>query len=122
MSRGFAFAVIDLGVAYREDMDEAMELMRKVGAEMRRDETMGPKITDDIEIAGVDQWGDSAVVIRCRFKVLPLEQWGVRREFLRRMKQVFDAHGIEIPFPHLTVYPGQAKDGSTPALHIVNDG
>ena len=121
-SRGFAYAVIDVSVAYRESVDEVYAVMREVAAELRADRDLAGKIMDDIEIAGVDQWGDSAVVIRCRFKVLPLEQWGVRREFLRRMKQVFDAHGIEIPFPHLTVYPGQAKDGSTPALHIVNEG
>ena len=122
MSREFAYAVIDVGVAYREDTDEAMDLMRQVGAEMRQDEAIGPKILEDMEMAGVDKWDDSAVILRCRFKVPPLEQWGVRREFLRRMKQVFDAHNIEIPFPHLTVYPGQAKDGSAPALHIVNEG
>lgn len=119
MSRGFAYSVIDIGVAYRENTDEVMELMRQVGEEMREDEALGGKIMDAMEMAGVDRWDDSAVIIRCRFKVLPLEQWGIRREFLRRLKQVFDRHGIEIPYPHMTVYPGQAKDGSPPPLHVV---
>jgi len=119
MSRGFAQSVIDVGVAYREDTDQVVEVMRAVGRELRADETFGPKILDDLEIAGVDQWADSAVVLRCRFKVLPLEQWGVRREYLRRLKQAFDRHGIEIPFPHVTVYAGAAKDGTAPPFPLL---
>lgn len=119
MSREYAFSVIDVGVAYREDVDEVMAIMHEVAADLRRDEVFGPKIVDEFEMAGVDKWADSAVVIRCRFKVLPLEQWNIRREFLRRLKQVFDRKGVEIPFPHLTVYPGQPKDGMAPPLHMV---
>ncbi|WP_018508494.1 mechanosensitive ion channel family protein [Thiobacillus thioparus] len=120
-SRGFAYAVIDVGVAYRENVDEVYDLMRKVAAGLRADPILGGKIVDDLEIAGVDQWGDSAVVIRCRFKVMPLEQWGVRREFLYRLKKAFDAAGVEIPFPHLTVYAGQNKDGSAPPLRLLQE-
>lgn len=122
MSRGFAYSVIDVGVAYREDMDEVMKLMRHVGNGMREDEAFSGKILETMEMAGVDRWENSAVIIRCRFKVLPLEQWGVRREYLLRLKQVFDKHGIEIPYPHLTVYAGQAKDGTAPPLHIIQQG
>ena len=118
MSRGFAQSVVDVGVAYREDADEAMRIMRESGAQMRADPVFGPKILDELEIAGVDQWADSAVILRCRFKVHPLEQWNVRREFLRRLKKAFDAHGIEIPFPHLTVYAGTARDGTAPAFRV----
>ncbi|MEO8599481.1 MAG: mechanosensitive ion channel family protein [bacterium] len=111
MSRGFAFAVVNVGVAYREDTDAVVKLMLQVGENLRQDETIGPQIMEDLEMAGVDKLDSSAVVIRCRFKVLPLQQWGVRREFLRRLKQAFDQHGIEIPYPHMTVYPGHAKEG-----------
>ncbi|MBW8363135.1 MAG: mechanosensitive ion channel family protein [Rhizobium sp.] len=120
-SRGFAYAVIDVGVAYREDVDEVYDLMREVATGLRADPELGGKIVDDLEIAGVDQWADSAVVIRCRFKVMPLEQWGVRREFLYRLKKAFDAADIEIPFPHLTVYAGQHKDGSAPPLRLLQE-
>ena len=118
-SRGFAYAVIDVSVAYREDVDEVYDMMRKVATDLRADPELAAKIVDDLEIAGVDQWADSAVVIRCRFKVMPLEQWGVRREFLYRLKKAFDAADIEIPFPHLTVYAGQNKDGTAPPLHLL---
>jgi small conductance mechanosensitive channel len=118
MSRGFAQSVVDVGVAYREDTDEAVDLMRETGAQMRADPVFGPKILDELEIAGVEKWDDSAVILRCRFKVQPLEQWNVRREFLRRLKKAFDARGIEIPFPHVTVYAGVAKDGSAPPFRV----
>lgn len=118
MSRGFAQSVIDVGVAYREDTDEAVGVMRETGAEMRADPVFGPKILDELEIAGVDKWADSAVILRCRFKVRPLEQWNVRREFLRRLKKAFDARGIEIPFPHLTIYAGAARDGTAPPFRV----
>ncbi len=117
-SRGFAQSVIDVGVAYREDVDEVFKIMREVGADLRADPVMGPKLLDDLEIAGVERWDDSAVIIRCRFKVAPLEQWGVRREYLRRLKRAFDEHGVEIPFPHLTLYAGQDKSGSAPPLRV----
>ena len=118
MSRTFAQAVMDVGVAYRENVDEVYGVMREVARELRADAAFAARILDDLEIAGVDKWDASAVVIRCRFKTAPLEQWSVRREYLRRLKQAFDAHGIEIPFPHLTVYAGAGKDGSAPAFGV----
>lgn len=119
-SRAFAFAVIDVTVAYREDLDSVFATMQAVAAELQRDASYGPRIIGEFELAGVDRWADSAVVIRCRFKVLPLEQWGVRREYLRRLKKTFDASGIEIPYPHLTVYPGRDADGR-PYAPVVRD-
>jgi moderate conductance mechanosensitive channel len=110
---------IDVGVAYREDIDEALEVMRRVGHEMRACADYGARILDDIEIVGVERWADSAVTLRCRIKVVPLEQWSVRREYLRRLKRAFDQAGIEIPYPHLTVYAGQAKDGSAPPFRVI---
>ncbi|GIX28437.1 MAG: hypothetical protein KatS3mg123_2318 [Burkholderiales bacterium] len=118
MSREFAQSVMDIGVAYRENVDEVFEVMREVAKEMREDPVFGPKILEDLEIAGVDKWADSAVVVRCRFKVRPLEQWTVRREYLRRLKRAFDERGIEIPYPHLTVYAGQDKQGRAPAFPL----
>ncbi|MHB1354257.1 MAG: mechanosensitive ion channel family protein [Thiobacillus sp.] len=117
-SRGFAFAVVDVSVAYREDVDAVCAVMREAAAELRADPELSSKIVEDIEIAGVEQWADSAVVIRCRFKTLPLEQWNVRRAYLQRLKKAFDAADIEIPFPHLTLYQGQNKEGGAPPLRL----
>jgi small-conductance mechanosensitive channel len=121
MTLEYSYAVMELGVAYREDLDEVFRVIRETGAELRRDEAFGPKILDDLELAGVENWADSSVVVKCRIKVVPLEQWNVRREFLKRLKMAFDARGIEIPFPHVTVYPGQGKDGSAPPLRLVQE-
>lgn len=109
MSRGFAQSVIDIGISYGDDIDAAIAVMRAVGAELRADPVFGGKILGEMEIAGVEKLADSAVVLRGRFKVLPLEQWNVRREYFRRVKRAFFEAGIEIPFPHLTVYPGKEK-------------
>ena len=119
LTREFAQAVIRVGIAYREDTDEAFEVMREVGREMRADPTFGPKMADDVEIIGVDEWGDSSVNLVARLKIVPpIEQWTMRREYLKRLKKAFDARGIEIPFPHLTVYAGELKDGSAPAFRV----
>ena len=118
MTRGFSFAVLDIGVAYRENVDEVMGVMQDVAREMRADPELAERMLEDMEMAGVDQWGDSAVVIKCRFKVVAMQQWAVKREYLRRLKLAFDERGIEIPFPHVTVYAGQAKDGGAPVLPV----
>jgi moderate conductance mechanosensitive channel len=119
-SRGYAYALVDIGIAYRENVEEVFDVIRKVATEIRADETLGPLILEDLDLAGVDAWGDSAVMIRFRIKVLPLQQWTVKRAFLLRLKKEFDRLGIEIPFPHLTVYPGQAKDRSASLLHLAH--
>lgn len=117
-TRDYAQALIEVGVAYREDTDEALAVMRAVGEEMRADAAWRARILDDVEIVGVERWADSAVILRCRLKVVGIEQWNVRREFLRRLKKAYDARGIEIPYPHLTVYPGEAK-GAADLSHLV---
>lgn len=118
LTRGFSFAVMDIGVAYRENVDEVMALMQEVARDLRADAAFAEHILDDLEMAGVDQWADSAVVIKCRIKVVAMRQWVVKREYLRRLKNAFDARGIEIPYPHLTIYAGQAKDGDAPVLPV----
>ncbi|PKO46150.1 MAG: mechanosensitive ion channel protein MscS [Betaproteobacteria bacterium HGW-Betaproteobacteria-4] len=101
MSLGYAYAVVDLGVAYGEDIDRVIAEMHAVGEDLRQDAAFAPQILDPLEIAGVEQWADSSVIIRCRFRVAPNAQWAVRREYLRRAKQHFERAGIEIPFPHI---------------------
>jgi small conductance mechanosensitive channel len=115
MSTGFAYAVMDVGIAYREDVDRAIGLLREVGRELRADPDHARRILEDLDVAGVENLADSAVVLRCRMKVLALEQWTVRREMLKRIKARFDREGVEIPFPHRTVYFGD-PEGATERL------
>jgi len=107
-----------VGVAYREDVDEVIELMKAVGADMRTDPRFKHALLEDLEMAGVERLDDSAVVLRCRFKVAPLEQWNVRREYLRRVKAAFDEAEVEIPYPHLTLYAGAGKRDPAPPFSV----
>lgn len=107
-STEFAFALLEVGVAYKTNIDQAFDVVRKVAQDMRQDPVVGPKIIGDIEVAGVESLADSSINLRSRIRVLPLAQWEVRRAFLKRIKEAFDASGIEIPFPHRTLYSGNS--------------
>jgi small conductance mechanosensitive channel len=121
-TREYATPVLDVGVSYREDADEVLQLMREVAAALRGDPKWSARIAGDLEVIGVDRLADSAVMLRVRFKVVPpIEQWNVKREYLKRLKKAFDEHDIEVPFPHLTIYPGKLKDGSAPPLHVLTE-
>lgn len=109
LSRNFAFAVIDIGVSYSADIDQVFDIMRDVSSALRHDPEFGDKILDDIEIAGVEQWADSAVMIKARIKVIALWHGPIRREYLRHLKIAFDANNIEIPFPQRVIYSKEEK-------------
>ena len=119
LTKDYSYALIDVGIGYREDTDEVTEVIRSVADEMQADPEWSDRFLEPIEIMGVDQLADSAVVIRTRIKTPPVKQWGVKREFQRRLKKRFDAENIEIPFPHTTLYFGVDKDGSAPAGRLI---
>lgn len=108
-SKGWSRYVIDVGVAYKENIDYVMEVLREIGDGLCKDNKFSSLILEPLEILGVDSFGDSDVVIKCMIKTLPLKQWEVGRELRRRIKNTFDLKGIEIPFPHLSVYYGEAS-------------
>lgn len=118
MTKDFSRYVFDVGIAYREDVDEVIEVLRDLGAEMQEDDYYGPLINKPIEIMGLDKFDDSAVVVRARLTTKPIKQWEVGREFNRRMKRKFDELGIEIPFPHQTIYFGEDKSGGAPPASV----
>jgi small-conductance mechanosensitive channel len=97
MTRDFAFAVLDISVTYAEDTDRVAAVLKEIGAEVRQDAKFGALIRDDIDVFGVDKLADSGVIIRARIKTEPSARWSVGREFNRRIKQRFEALGIEIP-------------------------
>ncbi|CAN0533448.1 unnamed protein product, partial [Laminaria digitata] len=118
MTKDFSRYVFDVGIAYREDVDEVIDVLRDLGAEMQADDYYGPLINQPIEIMGLQSFDDSAVIVRARLTTKPIKQWEVGREFNRRMKRRFDELGIEIPFPHQTIYFGEDKSGAAPPANI----
>lgn len=122
--REFAYHVGEYGVAYREDTDEVIVKLREAFAELMSDEEQRSKLlSDELEVHGVTALADSSVNIRVRIKTLPGSQWSVGREYNRLVKRHLDAAGIEIPFPHLTLYFGEDKQGNAPAmpLRMINE-
>jgi small conductance mechanosensitive channel len=96
-TRGHAYAMIDAAIQEHEYVEPACAAMREIGADMRKDETYGPKILADVEIFGVERWELWGIGLRCRLKVLPFERDSVRREFTRRLIAEFDHRQIKSP-------------------------
>jgi len=109
MTHEYSYYVFDIGVAYKEDVDRVMEILKEIGNEIMQDEYYRSLIIEPLEIWGVDKFADSAVIIKARIKTLPIKQWEVGREINRRIKKRFDEEGIEIPFPHHSLYAGEAS-------------
>lgn len=111
MTKDWSAMIFDIGVAYKENVEGVIKIIREVGEELQSDAEFSEKFLEPIEIFGLDQFGDSAVVIKARIKTIPSAQWVVGREFNKRLKVAFDTKGVEIPFPHRTIYWG---DGVAP--------
>ncbi len=109
MTHEWSAYVFEIGVAYKEDVDRVIALLEQVGAELRADAKFGPALIADIEVFGLDQFAESSLVIKGRLKTRPIKQWEVGREFRRRVKHAFDAAGVEIPFPHRSLYFGEVS-------------
>lgn len=121
MTKEFSRYVFEIGVAYREDVDNVIEVVKQLDEDFRSDPAFSADILEPIEILGLDQFADSAIIIKARYKTRPTQQWRVGREFNRRMKKRFDELNIEIPFPHVTLYMGQDRQGQAPPLNIKSD-
>src|SRR5579885_182515 len=118
MTKDYSYYVFNVGVAYREDVDEVIHVLKTIDEEIRRDPTFQNDILAPLEVAGVDSFADSAVVIKARIKTRPMQQWRVGREFNRRIKKKFDERGIEMPYPHRTIYFGADKQGQAPSVQV----
>lgn len=110
MTKGWSAMVFDIGVAYKEDLNQVMKIMKDVSEDLRNDPDFKNKILEPMEIFGLDSFGDSALVVKGRIKTRPVEQWVVGREYRKRLKEAFDEQRIEIPFPHRTIYWGEEID------------
>lgn len=109
LTHGWSQVVFDIGISYNENVDEVMKTLTELCTEMTSDNDFGSLIIGEMDMLGVDKFAESAVIIKFLVKTQPLKQWIVKRELLRRIKNRFDELGIEIPFPHLTVYHRDSK-------------
>ena len=110
MTKEWSAMSFEIGIAYKEDVDEAMRVMKDVGEELQNDDEYRSKIIEPLEVFGLDKFGDSALIIKARIKTRPSDQWSVGREYRRRLKYALDKKGIEIPFPHTTIYWGEKQE------------
>jgi moderate conductance mechanosensitive channel len=121
MTRGWSRAVLDLGVAYEEDVDRALAVVRDEAAQFSADKTWSSQLDGPVEVPGVEELGDSAVVIRTLIRTQPGSQWNAAREFRRRIKVRFTREGIEIPFPQRKVHV-KLEGGLPTAEPVAPDG
>ncbi len=119
--REFGYYLCDMGVAYRENLDEVKAAMTDCFKELRENPAWSKDILDDLQWMGLQSFGDSAIILRSRIKCMPGRQFAVGRAYNEILKRVFDERGIEIPFPHQTIYIGEDKDGKSPPLRILNE-
>lgn len=120
MTMLYSYYLFDIAVAYREDVDEVMAVLKEIAAELQADPTYASDILEPLEMLGVDQFADSAVIIKCRIKTKPMQQWRIGREMNRRIKKTFDIKGIQMPFPHRMIYWGEPKQGTASPLYVAH--
>jgi moderate conductance mechanosensitive channel len=117
-SQQWARALLDLGVAYDTEIGKASSVIKRVADELAADPAWKDVVLEEPEVWGIQEFGPNEVVIRLVVKVVPLQQFKVERELRGRMKEAFDAEGIEIPFPQRTVWLHNAEppalEGSNP--------
>ncbi|MFP3341022.1 mechanosensitive channel protein [Halomonas sp. SIMBA_159] len=116
--REYGNHVGEYGIGYNESIDEAIEQLQLAFEDLKASEEHGQKLLADLTVAGVTALADSSVNIRVVIKTTPGDQWAVGRAYNRLVKLRFDAAGIEIPFPHTTLYFGETKGGKTPPANV----
>lgn len=117
LSKGFSRCVADIGVAYRENVEEVKGLMRQAFEQLKAGD-QGSNIIGDFEMFGLQELGASQVTVRARMTTQPGKQWAVGRAYNEIVKRLFDANDVELPFPQTTVWFGEDKAGRAPPLRL----
>jgi small conductance mechanosensitive channel len=120
LSKEWSRAVVDIGISYREDIDQTITLLSEIGKELADEEPYKSAILEPMQILGVEQFKESEISIRMIVKTVPLKQWEVSRELRRRIKNRFDEKGIQIPFPHRLLFWGD-KEKKSQELKVKNE-
>ncbi|MBA7599152.1 Small-conductance mechanosensitive channel [subsurface metagenome] len=107
MTHGWSRALVDVDVAYKEDLDRVMAIIEAVAAGLQKEDKYKKSIIEKPKVLGVEKLGDSGITIRLIVKTTPLKQWEITRELRKRIKTAFDRAGIEIPFPQMVIHGQQ---------------
>lgn len=108
-TKDFSFPLFNVGVAYKTNINHVMQVLKDLGRELKESEEYGKYVLSDIEICGLNEFQDSAIVVLCRIKTTPQEQWKIKRRFNQMIKERFEQEGIEIPFPQVVVNKPQEE-------------
>ncbi|HID85788.1 MAG TPA: mechanosensitive ion channel family protein [Anaerolineae bacterium] len=111
-TRGWARALVNVGVAYEEEIDRALAVLERIGQELWGDEHYRPLLLEEPTVTGVEELGDSSVVVRIMARTQPGKQWDVARVLRKRIKETFEQEGIEMPYPRYEVrlWPQRRED------------
>ncbi|MCX7833201.1 MAG: mechanosensitive ion channel family protein [Ignavibacteria bacterium] len=107
ITKEWSASILDIPIAYKENIDEVIKIMNDVADELYKDENHKDKFLAPFEIFGLEKFDESAIIIRARMKTVPHQQWALAREYRKRLKAVFDEKNIEIPFNHISLYWGE---------------
>jgi small-conductance mechanosensitive channel len=117
-SQGWARAVLDVNVGLGEDLDHVQAVLLQIAEQLRADPAFGPYVLGEPEVWGVESLTVDGVLMRVVVKTQPLQQWTVARELRKRIKNTFDADGIEMksaPRPMMQDDPNPAAAPADPA-------
>jgi len=100
---------LDIGVAYKEDVDRVIMVLNEIGDDIAADPYYGLMLITPPQVLRLNSFDDSAITFKVLGDCKPMKQWEIMGEMRKRIKIRFDVEGIEIPFPHQTVYWGEAQ-------------
>jgi small conductance mechanosensitive channel len=116
-TRLWSRAHLNISVAYKEDLDKVLTILKQIWEETAQDPQWGELIISKTpSFLRVDAFGDSGIVVKLAGETLPIRQWDVMGELRRRIKKAFDDEGIEIPWPHTKVYFGDFPEALKPPV------
>ncbi|MBI4297909.1 MAG: mechanosensitive ion channel family protein [Chloroflexi bacterium] len=109
LTKGKSRVNMNISVAYKEDLEQVIKVLNEIGQDLAKDSYFGPLILDPIKVLRVDNFAESGIELKVLGETLPIRQWDVAGEYRLRVKRAFDRLGIEIPFPHRTLYWGKGE-------------
>lgn len=104
LTKTYARVNIDIGVSYNANIEKVIEVINRTGQELADDPQFSDSIISPPKFLRVNEFADSAVVVKILGDTRPSKQWEVSGELRKRLKAAFDKEGIEIPFPQRVVH------------------